>query len=430
MTPSERAEPPERAEPWRPWSLRGTVDALRAGRTTPDDVLARAYDRIGVTEPTIRAWVEVDEAASGSGTGPLQGVPFGVKDIIDLAGFPTRCGSRLRLDAAPAAADAAIVTAWRAAGATPLGKTVTTEFAFFAPGPTRNPAAPDHTPGGSSSGSAAAVASGQLPLAIGSQTAGSVTRPAAYCGVASLVMAHGRFPVDGVVGLSPSLDSHGCYAATVDDLALAWSALSGERDVGGGERGAPLRLLLWTARALSDLAPAMEAALARAVDLLRSEGATVDLLPVEELVAGAATAQVSVMRYEAAQERAVELALADQLSDPLAGLLRAGAATPVEEYDAARAVVAAARDRVLDLLDGHDAVIGPAALGAAPAGLAATGDPLLSRPWQAMGLPAVAVPGLHDGRGLPLGVQVVGAAGGETRALAAGCWVERALRAS
>lgn len=414
---------------WRPWSLRGTVNDLSAGRTTPDDVLARAFDRIGATEPTLRAWVEVDEAARASGTGPLQGVPLGVKDIIDLAGFPTRCGSRLRADAAPAAADAAIVTSWRAAGATALGKTVTTEFAFFAPGPTRNPAAPDHTPGGSSSGSAAAVASGQLPLAIGSQTAGSVTRPAAYCGVASLVMTHGRLPLDGVVGLSPSLDSHGCYAATVDDLALAWSALTGEPDA-GRERGAPPRLLLWTARGLGDLDPAMETALAGTVERLRSSGATVDLLPVEELVAGAAGAQVSVMRYEAARERAEELSLAEQLSDPLAGLLRAGAATPVQEYDAARALVSAARDRVLDLLEGHDAVIGPAALGAAPAGLAATGDPLLSRPWQAMGLPAVAVPGLRDDQGLPLGLQVVGPAGGETRALAAGCWVERALRAS
>lgn len=415
--------------PWRPWSLRTTVNDLGAGRVTPDDVLARAYDRIATTEPTIRAWVELDDVAPAVGTGPLLGMPLGVKDIIDLAGFPTRCGSGLRADAAPAAEDAAIVAAWREAGATPLGKTVTTEFAFFAPGPTRNPAAVDHTPGGSSSGSAAAVASGQMPLALGSQTAGSVTRPASYCGVASLVMSHGRFPVDGVVGLSPSLDSHGCYAATVDDLALAWSALTGEPDV-GQERVAPPRLLLWTARALHELEPAMEAGLARAVRRLRALGATVELLPVEEVVADAAGAHVSVMRREAAHERAAELAVADQLSDPLAGLLRAGAATSVEEYETARAVVATARDRMLDLLADHDAVIGPAALGAAPAGLAATGDPLLSRPWQAMGLPTVAVPGLRDDHGLPLGLQVVGPAGGETRALAVGCWTERALRAS
>lgn len=393
---------------WRPWPLRDTENALVRSRT-----------RIAGTEARLRAWVEHAPAA-----GLGRGVPLGVKDIVDVAGLATRCGTPLRADAAPAEADAAIVAAWRRAGAVPVGKTVTTEFAYFSPGPTRNPAAPGHTPGGSSSGSAAAVASGQVPLATGSQTAGSVTRPAAFCGVASLVLSHGRFPMDGVVGLSPSLDSHGVFAAGVDDLALAWSMLSGEPRPAQG----PPRLLVWTAGPLGVVHPAMAEALAAARTRLAEAGAVVDDFGEEDLVAALATAHPVVMAYEAARERAAELAVADRLSEQFAGLLRTGAATTDDEYRAARTVIADAAPRIAGLLAGYDAVLGPAAPGPAPTGLTATGDPVLSRPWQALGLPAVGVPGARDAAGLPLGLQLVGPARGEAGLLATGCWVAEALR--
>ncbi|MEU6657658.1 amidase [Streptomyces sp. NPDC046821] len=411
---------------YEPWSLRELAGDLATGATTPAAALDRARARIAETEPELAAWVVQDPSPDvTSASGALGGVPLGVKDIIDVAGFPTRCGTALRADAPAAQADAPIVRAWRDAGAFVVGKTVTTEFAFFAPGPTDNPAAPGHTPGGSSSGSAAAVASGQVPLAIGSQTAGSVTRPAAFCGVASLVMTHGRFSVDGVVGLSPSLDSHGVYAAGAGDLAVAWAALNGGGPVPGTVR--PPRVLLWTAEPLG----VVEDEMGQAVETLRKRlteaGAVVDAFPEERLIAETTAAHPVVMAYEAARERAAELALADRLSEPLARLLRTGAATPDADYEAARRTVAAARARVAALLESYDVIVGPAAPGAAPAGLAATGDPVLSRAWQALGLPTVAVPGLRDAAGLPLGVQVIGPARGEADLLARSAWIEGTL---
>ncbi|WP_346093433.1 amidase [Streptomyces olivaceiscleroticus] len=408
----------------QPWSLSELVADLRSGRSTVEAALRRSRDRIARTEEQVRAWVAFDESPATDRTGPLGGVPMGVKDIIDLAGLPTRCGSVLRADAGPAERDAPVVDAWRAAGAIPLGKTVTTEFAFFAPGPTRNPADLRHTPGGSSSGSAAAVAAGQVPLAIGSQTAGSVTRPAAYCGVASLVLRHGHIPTEGIAGLSPSLDAHGVYAATTADVSLAWAALTGEPDPARDAQRAP-RIALWNAAPLAAVSDEMGSALTSAEARLTDRGATTDAFPLETLIAEVTAAHPVVMAYEAARERCAELDRADRLSAPLAGLLRTGADTPESDYLAARRLVSAARDALGALLSRYDAVLGPAAPGAAPQGLAATGDPVLSRPWQALGLPAVAVPGLRNAAGLPLGLQVI--AGSEAAALRAAVWVERSL---
>ncbi|UMP04593.1 amidase [Amycolatopsis sp. EV170708-02-1] len=400
----------------RPWSLRELVRDLREGRTTPEDAHQRALARIAETDAELHAWVGQADFLPGAG------VPLGVKDIIDLAGVPTRCGSALRAEAAPATSDAAIVTAWRAAGAMPIGKTVTTEFAFFAPGPTRNPAAPGHTPGGSSSGSAAAVASGQVPLALGSQTAGSVTRPASYCGVASLVMSHGRYPVTGVTGLSPSLDSHGVFAATVADLTIAWQALAGET----GPAREP-RILVWAADALDVVEAPMRNALAQAAKRLQEAGATVEPFRDEGLMAELTAAHPVVMAYEAARERAAELAVAERLSAPLAQLLRTGAATSAAEYETARATIDGGSVRLAEVFDAYDVVLGPAAPGAAPRGLEATGNPVLSRGWQALGLPVVALPGFTDAEGLPLGLQLVGRHRGETALLGHARWAERVL---
>lgn len=402
-----------------PWSLVDLVDDLRSGRTTSADALARALARIDATEPEVRAWVGEVRSPDATATGPLGGVPMGIKDIVDLAGWPTRCGSGLRADDAPVGTDAEVVTAWRAAGGLPLGKTVTTEFAYFAPGPTDNPAAPGHTPGGSSSGSAAAVAAGQVPLATGSQTAGSVTRPAAYCGIASLVMSRGGIGDDGVVGLAPSLDSHGVLAAGVADVALAWAALLGE-PVPQPTRP---RVLLWSGRSLGSVDPAMAAAVQRAEDALRGAGVTTTPMTEDRWVLDAAAAHPVVMGYEASRTRAAELARADQLSEPLRTLLRTGAATDRTTYDAARAAVAASTTRLADSLTDHDVLLCPAAPGPAPAGHDATGDPLFSRPWQAIGAPQVGVPGLRAPDGRPLGLQVVGRPGADAAALGAAQWI-------
>jgi Asp-tRNA(Asn)/Glu-tRNA(Gln) amidotransferase A subunit family amidase len=408
-----------------PWSLRALTGDLASGATTADDAAQRSRCRIDATEDDVRAWVVREPAEPASGAA-LTGVPLGVKDIIDVAGLPTRCGSPLRADAVPATADAAVVAAWRALGAVPVGKTVTTEFAYFSPGPTRNPSAPGHTPGGSSSGSAAAVAAGHVPLALGSQTAASVTRPAAFCGVAALVLSRGAFPTDGVTGLSPSLDSHGVFTATVSDLAFAYAAFAGVPDPAARPVRRP-RLLMWDGGGADVVEPAMREAVDRLRERLVAAGATVDDLPRPGLAATLTLAHPIVMAYEAARERAAELARPDRLSEPLRDLLRRGAALPAAEYDAARDVVASGTEEIGALLATYDAVIGPAAPGAAPPGLGATGNPVLSRPWQALGLPVVTVPGMTDEDGLPLGIQVVGRAGGDADLLATACRIEDVL---
>ncbi|MGW0002651.1 amidase [Nocardia grenadensis] len=409
---------------YAPWSLRDLVDDMAAGRTDAAAAWERSADRITATEETLAAWVTRNPRPQfPTPDGALGGIPFGVKDIIDVAGHPTRCGSVLRADSEPAAQDAEIVRLWRSAGALPAGKTVTTEFAYFAPGPTRNPAAPRHTPGGSSSGSAAAVAAGQVPLALGSQTAASVTRPAAYCGVAALVMTRGLLPTTGITGLAHSLDSHGYYAAQVRDLACAWAALRGVPDPSAASPRPP-RLAFWTAAPLDAVDPVMADAIATLRERLRADGATVIDFAAEQTVADTTAAHRVVMAFEAARERAGELARADALSAPLAELLRTGAATDQSDYDEARRIVENARREVLDMFAGYDAVVGPAAPGPAPVGLAATGDPVLSRAWQALGLPVVTVPGLRTPQGLPLGVQVIGPPRTESALLRTAAWIQ------
>ncbi|MFQ6225735.1 amidase [Nocardia sp. NPDC002869] len=417
------------AEPlYAPWSLQDLVDDIAAGRTDAAAAWERSAARIAATERTLAAWVaRGPQPEIPTESGPLGGVPIGVKDIIDVAGYPTRCGSGLRADSGPVDQDAEIVRLWRAAGALPAGKTVTTEFAYFAPGPTRNPAAPDHTPGGSSSGSAAAVAAGQVPLALGSQTAASVTRPAAYCGVAALVLTRGLLPTTGVTGLAHSLDSHGYYAAEVRDLACAWAALRGAPDPAAGS-GRPPRVAFWTAAPLDAVQPVMADAIGTLRERLRAEGATVTDFAAEQAVADTTAAHRVVMAYEAARTRATELARADALSAPLAELLRTGAATDPHDYEQARGIVGRTRRTVLDLFTGYDAVVGPAAPGPAPAGLAATGDPVLSRAWQAFGLPVVTVPGLRTPQGLPLGVQVIGPPRSEAALLRTAAWIQDRTR--
>ncbi|MBK0420030.1 amidase [Leucobacter sp. CSA1] len=423
-----------------PWSLAELVADLRSGALAPADALERSRERIDATDAAIRAWVVTDFERAGArdasgpasggagrrpaGRGALAGAPIGVKDIIDVRGLPTRCGSALRAGAPASASDAGIVTAWRAAGAIPVGKTVTTEFAYFAPGPTGNPAAPGRTPGGSSSGSAAAVASGQVPLALGSQTAASVTRPAAFCGVAALVMTRGRFAADGVVGLARSLDSHGFFAAGAEDLGVAWSAVSGE----AVERVEAPRLLVWDAASLGGVSDDMASAVDEAISALRSRGAEIERFPEPALVDEATAAHLVVMGYEAAVERAEELARPERLSPQLRALLEGGRGIPRADYDEARGVIERARRRVEALTAEGAAIIGPAALGAAPEGLSATGDPILSRAWQALGLPVVAVPGLHDPGGRPLGVQLIGEPNRESRLLGTAAWVQERLR--
>ena len=421
-----------------PHSLLEMASKLQDGTITPHDTVQDSLKSIAATEESIRAWVIVDEEgaaghasaleAAGGPKGQLWGVPVAVKDLIDVQGLPTGCGSSLK-GRLPAQIDADCVRLLRAAGAVVLGKTVTTEFGYFSPGPTRNPVNPDHTPGGSSSGSAAAVAAGTVPLALGTQTAGSLTRPASYCGVAGFVAAHGQFTMTGITGLSKSLDSLGLLARSVKDLRYAWDALCGHEAIETQDNPRSVDLLLWNGSGLDVLTPDMTAALDHSSSVL-SNGHDIHLTEWtdHELIRALEKDHAIVMAAEAAVERSAELTQPEALSQPFIDLLTTGRGIKEEEYQAALARIKTNRGKFLAVLERFDAVLGPAALGAAPLGIEATGSPVLSRPWQAMGLPVLTIPGLRDRIGMPLGLQLIGVPGREPKLFQIGERIENALR--
>lgn len=425
-----------------PVSLRSSIERLATGAATPPDLVRESLARITELDPELMAWVSIDAASALSTAhsladnteeprGALWGIPVGVKDIIDVAGTRTGCGSAIFDTAPPATADAACVAALRSAGGIVMGKTVTTEFGYFEPGPTINPHRPvdgtePHTPGGSSSGSAVAVASGMVPLAFGTQTAGSLTRPASYCGVAGLVAPIHAIPMDGVTGLSHSLDSIGFLAATTADLRVAYTAISGTSAPPPGPKQQP-RLLVWNGLDISPISDDMLSGLQRVLSTIRKQGALVESLGSAAAIRDMVPLHMIVMAYEAARTHEWLLSRKSEVSVPLGDLLSSGEALSDVDFHEAEAGLTAARADILSKLRRFDAIIAPGAPGSAPEGLAKTGDPILSRPWQALGLPTVTISGLRDTTGMPLGIQVIGNPGHPGRLLDIAEWIEPAL---
>jgi Asp-tRNA(Asn)/Glu-tRNA(Gln) amidotransferase A subunit family amidase len=415
-------------------SIADQVLAVQDGLQTAHTTVADVRRCVDAAEPRLRAWVamsdDLDRQAEAVDASPkhppLTGISVGVKDIIDVRGLPTRAGTILT-SSEPAASDAACVARLRSLGAVIQGKTVTTEFAYLSPGPTRNPHAVEHTPGGSSSGSAAAVGAGTIPLALGTQTAGSLTRPAAFCGAAGLVFPPGSVDMSGVIGLSPSLDSLGLLTRTVEDLRYVYVALT-EGAAPGTHTAAVSRVRIWGGDGVADLAPEMRALIASMPQILTVLGIDSTALGWDEHIHRLTDEHLEVMAYEAFRERRREFTLhRDLLSAPLLELLRAGEEVSPERH----ATVLAYRDQALGLLAEHlqgAVIVGPATPGPAPAGLQSTGVSVLSRAWQLLGLPAVAVPGARTPAGLPLGLQIVGLPGDEVRILDLGVRLERILR--
>lgn len=411
------------------------VRAVQSRADSARRLTARARQDIQSEEPRIHAWVTLSEDVEQQAAAvdarpegrPLAGISIGIKDIIDVEGLPTRAGTTLS-DSEPVPSDAACVARLRALGAVIQGKTVTTEFAYLHPGPTRNPHAPDHTPGGSSSGSAAAVGAGTIPLALGSQTAGSLTRPASFCGTAGMVLPPGSVDMTGIVGLSRSLDSLGLITRTVDDLRYIYAAFS----TGGppqAEVSAVSEVRVWDGDGVADLAPEMSALVASIPEAMAEIGVATAALDWTEPVRRLTEEHLDVMSYEALQEREREYTThAAELSAPLLELLRAGEKVSPQRHTS----VLTYRDEALSMLAavlGEKAVIvGPATPGAAPAGLRSTGVSVLSRAWQLLGLPVVVVPGARTRAGLPLGLQIIGLPGAQSRMLDLGVTLEHLLR--
>jgi amidase len=414
---------------------------IAAGSLSAEKLTRALLDRIELREGTVGAFEHLDPEQAlataravdrGDARGPLRGVPIAVKDLMDTADMPTTYGSPIYRGWRPRA-DAAAVALARAAGAVVLGKTVTTEFAMFHPGKTTNPHDARHTPGGSSSGSAAAVADAMVPLALGTQTAGSVIRPAAFCGVVGYKPSFGMIPRAGTKPLAESLDTIGVIARSVADAALFAGVLTGRREL--LDAAAPVRLGharvelgLCLTHQWPMAAPETRALFERLPDILARGGVTprpgeapAEHRPLFE-------AQGTIMGLEAARALAWErMAHAAQLSRELRDLLAAGAAVTPADYDRARCQAQEARQALPAFFGAHDAVLVPAAPGEAPEGLAQTGDPAFNRIWTLLGVPCVTLPAGTGPRGLPLGVQLVGRIGDDARLLVVAALVERAL---
>jgi aspartyl-tRNA(Asn)/glutamyl-tRNA(Gln) amidotransferase subunit A len=413
------------------------AEAVRARTLSPVDLVEACLTRIRALDGELRAWAHVDaegalalarereaEARASRLRGPLHGVPVGVKDIFDVAGMPTTGGAKAFAHTRPTA-DAAAVAKLRAAGAIVLGKTVTTEFAYRDPAPTRNPWDHGHTPGGSSAGSAAAVAARMVPLALGSQTVGSVLRPAAYCGVVGFKGTHGLVPVAGVIPLAWSLDHVGVLTRSVADVARAMSVLAG-RDLEPAAVSAP-RLALapeLLSRASREVAAQVEAA----ADAFARAGATVSKVELPPSFGDLAAAGLTVLEVEAAAYHEPWFVKhADQYALEMRRLIEAGLGVSATAYVTANRARLAFRDDVTPLLTAHDALLSPTAPAPAPAGLGSTGDGSLCSPWSNAGVPAITLPSGVAPSGLPHAIQLVQAAGGSSRLLGVAAWCERVL---
>lgn len=436
-----------------PLTIHDAAAGLRAGRWKPGDLVEQCLARIERFDPQVRAWVLVDdtgarrqaeaasaELAAGRDRGPLHGIPIGIKDIIDVAGFPTRAGSPLT-SARPVLTDATIVSRLREAGAVILGKTVTTEFASFDPPVTRNPWNLERTPGGSSSGSAAALALGMCLGAIGSQTGGSITRPASYCGVAGLKPTYGRVSLAGIVPLAFGLDHPGPMARCVNDLAILLSVIAGPdpRDplaevVPVGEyteaiarRTAPPRLGFVEHFFQQGADLSIQRAVERTLARLRENGAAVNIAELPASFDETVLMHRRLMTVGAADfHRRWFPQHRNEYGPKIASLLDEGLATSAVDYAEAVAHQQRFQREIAKALEPFDALIMPATPSTAPP-RDSTGDPRFNSPWSYSGLPIASLPCCVAADGLPVAVQLAAPRFAEGPLLAAAAWCERAL---
>jgi len=423
--------------------------AVRDGAISAEQLVEACLARVREADPGVQAWAFLDPAHAleqarslderhrqGEPPGPLHGVPVGVKDIFDTADMPTEDGTVLHAGRTPAE-DAAVVARLRAAGAVIMGKTVTTELATYTPGKTRNPHNPEHTPGGSSSGSAAAVACGMVPVAVGSQTNGSVVRPAAYCGIYGFKPTHGLISRHGVLKLSRTLDQIGVFARTVEDLALVSGQIAGydERDpdtlppraripfvqVAAEEPPFPPRIAFVKTPIWDRTEPETRAALD---ELVAHLGDRVEEFTLPESAREALEWHRTIMEAEMAANLVAEYERGrDKLSESLCAQLERGRKITALEYQVALARIPQMNEGFARVFDRYDAILTPAVSGTAPRGLASTGSPMFCTLWTLAGMPAVNLPIMQGANGLPLGVQLVGPRHDDARLLRTARWL-------
>ena len=408
-------------------TARKAAALIAAGELSAEALLRGCLERIALREPTVHAWSYIDpdralrEARMRDNMpaiGPLHGVPVAVKDVIDAAGMPTGMGSPIYNGFHPFA-DAACVAALRAAGAVILGKTVTAEFAGVSPGPTTHPWEPGHTPGGSSSGSAAAVADYMAPLALGTQTGGSVLRPASFCGIVGFKPSFGSISRSGMKMAAESFDTVGLMARDVDDIALAWQALAGVEDRQAAPLPRPPKLKLFRSPYWSQASRDTMAAVEQAGEDLRERGWTIEELPTPAGFSELSGARTTINSYERARSLAWEYQNhAELISPAMRQVIDAGNSVPYEQYVKAVQTTERWRAWFAQALEGWDGLVTPAAHGEAPRGLASTGSAVFQEIWTMLHVPSITLP-LSTGRlGLPVGVQFVGRPHGDAALLA------------
>jgi Asp-tRNA(Asn)/Glu-tRNA(Gln) amidotransferase A subunit family amidase len=425
---------------------------IREGRLKSVELVQSCLDRIRAADKDIRAWRHLDpehamrqaeeldsRRAQGKAVGPLHGVPVGIKDLFDTSDYPAEYGSPIYAGRTPRR-DAACVANLRAAGAVILGKTVTTEFAYFFPGPTRNPRDPKRTPGGSSSGSAAAVAAHMVPGAVGSQTNGSVIRPASYCGVVGFKPTHGLISRAGAFPLSRTLDHVGTFARTVEDAALLAEVMAGFDEDDPDTRAIATPLLAQVAAEAPPLPPrfafvkmpfwdkaeaSTRAAFAELADALGDAASEVELpqiaqeiVPLHQIVMDVEMACNLHREYDRAR---------DKLSRQLRELLERGRKHLAFDYRRAVDMIEPIGEAIDPVFDEYDAILTPATTGEAPLGLDSTGNPIFCTVWTYLGWPAVTLPLLSGPAGLPVGVQLVGRRGNDARLLRTARWLAATL---
>jgi Asp-tRNA(Asn)/Glu-tRNA(Gln) amidotransferase A subunit family amidase len=429
---------------------------IRDGVISSEQLVEACLSRIRDVDPQVQAWTFLDpdhalaqaRAADalrleGKPIGPLHGVPIGIKDIFDTDDMPTENGSVIHAGRTPSR-DATVVSMLRAAGAVIMGKTVTTEFAYFSPGKTRNPVDSEHTPGGSSSGSAAAVAANMVPLALGSQTNGSTIRPAAYCGVVGFKPTHGLISRHGVFALSRTLDHVGLFARSIDDIALLAGQITGydENDPDTRPRA---RLPFVEVAAEEPPLPPMFAfiktpmwdradedtreGLAEIIESLGAQAEEVELFPS---ASEAWQWHQDIMSAEMALNLEREWKLGgDRLSEQLRTLIERGQEVRAIDYQRALARINPIHESFVELFEQrYDAILTPAAPSPAPKGLTATGDPAFCTLWTLCGMPAISLPLLQSTNGLPIGVQLVGPRLGDARLLRTARWLAAKMAAT
>jgi len=402
-----------------PPRLETLTDWLHADRQIRKLGLQSCLERIKGKDSSIHAWVQV-APEQPTGEGALSEIPFGAKDIMETRGLATEYGSRI-YKGRIGTSDAAIIQDLRHRGAILMGKTHTTAFAYRDPAPTRNPRNLEHTPGGSSSGSAAAVAAGMVPFALGTQTRGSVLRPASYCGVTGFKPTYGLIPMAGVLQFAKSLDTLGFFTNTPEDMLRLWEAL-------GHTTGIEEKLEFGAPDPMPQVEPVMTTAFKKALSSLRKAGVTIQPINISPMLDQVTDASDIVMYYEGArfhEQRFKEYG--DRLGQ-MAALVREGLKISTARYDEARRHIGESKARILEIYKTAPVILVPAATGPAPLGLQNTGDARMNSPWTALGTPAITIP-MPVGEGLPLGLQLTAAPGQDARVVRAAVRLHRALYA-